>query len=169
MVTIPAISLQDKGLYMLKRIITIGALFLVMAPVWAQNRPNPIQWKYTAEKIDEKTYAVHITGLLESGWHAYSQNQPKEAVAQPTVIRFKTNPLVGIQGKVKEVGEMEHWMDQVSGIKANQYENQVDFIQTVKVRTTGKTSLTGTLTFQVCTDEMCLPPATREFAIELGQ
>jgi Disulphide bond corrector protein DsbC len=132
------------------------------------NRSSPIQWNYSVRKINEKTFEVHLTASLQSGWHAYSQTQPEEAVAQPTVIRFKPNPLVEVRGRVKEKGNLEKWQDKVKGIKANQYENKIDFIQVIKVRSMGKTNISGTLTYQVCTEELCLPPKTDAFDISLG-
>jgi Disulphide bond corrector protein DsbC len=153
----------------MKRILPFFVFVFALTTAWAQSNQAPIQWQYSAKKIAEKTYEVHLTAMLESGWHAYSQTQPEEAVAQPTAIKFKTNPLVGIQGKIKEVGTLEKWQDEATGIKANQYENQVDFVQIVKLKGDVKTNVTGSLTYQVCTDKMCLPPKTDDFSIKVGQ
>lgn len=130
---------------------------------------SPIQWQYTAKKISDKSYEVHILATLKSGWHAYSQSQPDEAVAQPTEIKFKPNPLLNVQGKIKELGALEKWQDETTGIKANQYKDKVDFVQVVVLKGNVKTSISGSLTYQVCTDEMCLPPKTEPFSVVLGQ
>ena len=134
-----------------------------------KNTLHPIVWQYSAKKIAERTYEVHLTAQLEAGWHAYSQQQPKEAVAQPTEIHFKSNPLISITGKVKEVGALEKWKDEASGIMANQYANKVDFIQVVRLKANVRTNVSGSLTYQVCTDEMCLPPRTETFSIPLEE
>ncbi|MDO6434546.1 protein-disulfide reductase DsbD family protein [Flavitalea sp. BT771] len=130
---------------------------------------HPIAWQYSARKVADKTYEVHLTAQLQTGWHAYSQKQPEDAVAQPTEIRFKPNPLVGLMGKIREIGAMEKWKDEASGIQANQYANQVDFVQVVKVKGNVRTSVSGSLTYQVCTNEMCLPPKTDNFVVQLGE
>ncbi|HWK06659.1 MAG TPA: protein-disulfide reductase DsbD domain-containing protein [Puia sp.] len=155
----------------MKRILPFFVFIFAFTAAYSQGNmsQNPIQWQYSAKKVADKTYEIHLTANLESGWHAYSQTQPEEAVAQPTAIKFKTNPLVGIQGKVKEVGTMEKWQDEATGIKANQYENQVDFVQVVKLKGDVKTNISGSLTYQVCTDRMCLPPKTDDFSIKVGQ
>lgn len=97
----------------MKRILPSLVFILAFTAAHSQGNmsQNPIQWQYSAKKIADKTYEVPLTASLESGWHAYSQTQPEEAVAQPTAIRFKANPLVGMQGKIKEVGTMEKWQD----------------------------------------------------------
>jgi cytochrome c biogenesis DsbD-like protein len=150
----------------MKRLLSI---LLFCSPAIAVLSQSPIQWQYTAKKISDKSYEVHISGTLKTGWHAYSQSQPEEAVAQPTQIKFKPNPLLSMQGKIKEFGALEKWQDQATGIKANQYKDKVDFVQVVVVKGNVKTSVSGSLTYQVCTDEMCLPPKTEPFNVELGQ
>jgi thiol:disulfide interchange protein DsbD len=149
--------------------VVLFILGLTLSAASAQRGLHPIAWQYSARKVADKTYEVHLTAQLQSGWHAYSQKQPEDAVAQPTEIRFKPNPLVGLMGKIREIGAMEKWKDEASGIQANQYANQVDFVQVVKVKGNVRTSVSGSLTYQVCTDEMCLPPKTDNFVVQLGE
>ena len=153
----------------MKQTIVISALLLASAAGLAQRDLHPIAWQYSARKVADKTYEVHLTAQLEDGWHAYSQKQPEDAVAHPTDIKFKPNPLVGLMGKIREVGEMEKWKDETTGIQANQYAKKVDFVQVVKIRGNAKTSVSGSLTYQVCTNEMCLPPQTNNFSVNLGE
>jgi thiol:disulfide interchange protein DsbD len=151
----------------MKRTIVFSVFFFIVLMVRAQRDLHPIAWQYSARKVADRTYEVHLTALLQSGWHAYSQEQPEEAVARPTAIKFKPNPLVGLMGKTREVGAMEKWKDETTGIQANQYAGQVDFVQIVKVKGDIKTSVSGWLTYQVCTNEMCLPPRTDNFVVRL--
>lgn len=154
---------------MKQSLFILPILLFSMVLARAQNSLHPIVWQYSAKKIAERTYEVHLTAQMEAGWHAYSQQQPKDAVAQPTEIHFKSNPLISIMGKVKEVGAMEKWKDEASGIMANQYANRVDFVQIVRVKARIKTNISGSLTYQVCTNEMCLPPRTDAFSISLEE
>ena len=52
-----------------------------------------------------KTYEIHMTATIQTGWHLYSQTQPEDAIAIPTGIKFTSNPLVTAEGPVKEVGK----------------------------------------------------------------
>jgi thiol:disulfide interchange protein DsbD len=154
----------------MKRTLIFSVLSLAVAATRAQSGGlHPIAWEFSAKKIADKTYEVHLTAQLQSGWHAYSQQQPKEAVAQPTEIHFKHNPLVGMIGKIKEIGSMERWKDEATGIMANQYDKQVDFVQVVKIKGNIRTNVSGSLTYQVCTNEMCLPPKTESFTVNLDE
>ncbi len=127
-------------------------------------RPDPAHFTFTAEKQGDKLYDVKLTATMDAGWHIYSQTQPPEAIAQPTSIVFSKNPIVMLDGKAKEVGDKQTYEDKKAGIIQYQYA-KVDFVQKIKMKAAAKTVLAGTITYQACTDEMCLPPKTVTFSI----
>jgi thiol:disulfide interchange protein DsbD len=129
---------------------------------------TPAHWEYRAVRTADRTYEIHLTVTLDAGWHAYSQVQPASAVAVPTKIVFTKNPLVMLEGKIKEEGKLEKWEDVSTGISADQYADKVDFVQVVKLKADAKTGLGGSVTFQVCTSSMCLPPKTMPFSIAIN-
>jgi hypothetical protein len=145
----------------MKRLITI-AIFL-FAGIAASAQLNPITWTFSAKKISDKTYEIHMKANIQSGWHLYSQNQPEDAIAIPTSFVFNGNPLLELSGKIKEVGKMEKFHDAKLNISANQYSSTVDFVQVVKLKGNARTKLTGSVEFQTCDDKKCLPPKTVQF------
>jgi len=128
---------------------------------------NPVSWKYAATKIADNTFEVRITANIEPGWHLYSQVQPDDAIAEPTTFSFSKNPLLSIEGKIKEDGKLEKFHDAKLDVSANQYSKQVEFVQVVKVKGSAKTSVSGNVRYQTCNDEKCLPPKTVNFSIAL--
>jgi thiol:disulfide interchange protein DsbD len=131
------------------------------------NAQTPVSWSFNSKKVSDKTYEVHLTANIQSGWHLYSQDQPSDAIAIPTSVTINNNPLLKLDGKVKEVGKMEKFNDKNLGISAHQYSNKVDFVQVVKVKSTAKTNVSGSVEFQTCDDKKCLPPKTVDFNIAL--
>ena len=117
--------------------------------------PNPVSWTFTAKKLADKTYEVHLAATVQSGWHLYSQVQPEDAIIIPTEIKFNPNPLAKLEGKVKETGKVEKFHDARLGVSANQYAGNVDFVQVVKLKSKAKTNITGTVEFQTCDDKKC--------------
>jgi len=148
----------------MKKLVFIIAILFVSGTAMTQ---NPVSWVFTSKKINEKVYEVHLIATIQPGWHLYSQNQPKDAIAQPTTFVFNNNPLLSFDGKVREVGKLEKYRDEVLDVSANQYSNQVSFVQTVKLKGNAKTAVTGKLEFQTCDDKKCLPPKTTNFIIAL--
>jgi thiol:disulfide interchange protein DsbD len=141
----------------------IGFLFTA----WSVNAQNPVSWSFSSKKISDKTYEVHFTASIQSGWHLYSQDQPDDAVAIPTNVSISNNPLLKLDGKVKEIGKMEKFKDKALGISAHQYSNKVVFVQVVKLKANAKTNVSGNIEFQTCDDKKCLPPKTVNFNIAL--
>ena len=124
---------------------------------------NPVSWSFNSKKIADKTYEVRMTATMQPGWHLYSQVQPEDAIAIPTDIQFNKNPLLTLNGAIKEVGKMEKFKDDKLGVAANQYAKKVEFVQVVKLKANAKTNLTGTIEYQTCDDEKCLPPKKVNF------
>ena len=153
-------------MYRMKKIFFILSSLLVVVIASAQNL-NPVSWSFSSKKISDNVYELQIVASIQQGWHVYSQNQPKDAIAQPTLFAFNKNPLLQFDGNVKEVGNLEKFKDKELDISANQYSNKVTFIQRVKLRGKAKTNVTGKLTFQTCNDEKCLPAKTINLSIAL--
>ncbi len=128
---------------------------------------SPVSWTFSSKKIDDKTYEVRMVATIQRGWHLYAQKQPADAIAQPTAFNFNNNPLLNLEGKVKEIGKLEKYKDENLDISANQYSNKVDFVQIVKMKGKAKTAVTGQLEYQTCDDKKCLPPKTVNFSIAL--
>jgi hypothetical protein len=146
----------------------ILSLTLVMA-AWAVTAQSnkEVKWEFTAKKLADKTYEVHLTARINGDWHLYAQNVGVEGPV-PTTFTFTKNPLLSLDGKVKELGKVIKKTEEVWGGVVNYYENTVDFVQVVKVKGAAKTSLAGKVEFMVCNDEKCLPPAEVPFTINIG-
>ncbi len=143
--------------------------FFIMAVGFtaANAQLNPVSWSFASKKIADKTYEVHLTATMQSGWHLYSQVQPEDAIAIPTDFKLNSNPLLTLDGKIKEIGKMEKFHDAKLEVSANQYAGKVDFVQVVKLKANAKTNLTGSVEYQTCDDKKCLPPKTVNFSIPI--
>ena len=148
----------------MKKILAACIGILCISTAMAQ---RPVSWKYTSKKISEKVYELHITATIENGWHLYAQKQPENFIGSPTAFKFNTHPLLVFKGKVKEVGELKKTKEPTLGLESWQYANEVDFVQQVTVKGNVKTAVSGSIEFQVCTDEKCLPPSSVNFNISL--
>ncbi len=144
------------------------ALVLMGFAGLAQAQLNPISWTFSAKKISDNTYEVQMKASIQTNWHLYSQTQPEDAVAMPTTFVLSPNPLFTLEGKIKETGKMEKYTDKILKVSANQYSNTVTFTQVVKLKGKAKTSITGTVEYQTCDDQKCLPPKKVSFKVALG-
>jgi thiol:disulfide interchange protein DsbD len=142
--------------------------FLFFTSISYGQQLSPVSWAFTSKKLSDNVYELQLIATIQTGWHLYSQVQPSDAVAQPTSFNFSKNPLVDLEGKVKEIGKLEKYKDKALDISANQYSQKVTFVQKVKVKGKVKTNVSGKLEFQTCDDKKCLPPKKVNFSIALG-
>ncbi len=127
---------------------------------------NPVKWTYTAKKIADKTYELHITATIDGNWHLYAQDAG--IGPEPTVVNFTANPLITLYGKVKEIGKLEKSFDKNFNSVLKYYGKKVDFVQKIKVRSSIATVVKGSVYFMVCNDRQCLPPRDVPFSINVG-
>ena len=149
----------------MKHLIPVLAL-LFATSVFGQSNKQ-VQWNFTTKKINETTYEVHMTATVNGDWHLYAQNVGVEGPI-PTSFTFNKNPLVVLDNKIKEVGNLVKKKEQVWGGVVNYYESKVNFIQIVKLKSNVKTNLAGKVEFMVCNDSQCLPPSTVDFKVNIG-
>lgn len=128
---------------------------------------QPVVWSYGAKKTADRTYEVEIKASIKEGWHLFSQKQPADAIALPTVFVINPNPLLIRKGTLREIGKLEKYKDNTLGVTAHQYAGQVRFVQTVSLKAKVKTVFAGSVEFQTCDDEKCLPPQKVNFSIPL--
>jgi Disulphide bond corrector protein DsbC len=123
---------------------------------------NPVKFSYSTVKKGNNQYEVHIKTAVEPKWHIYSIFNP-DGGAQATALTF-TN--VKSVGKAKEAGKMQTVFEKEFKVNQKYFEQNVDFIQTVKV-SPGTKKVSGTIEYMVCNDKQCLPPKTIAFDIAL--
>lgn len=145
-----------------------GLLSIVFFCSLLVSAQNPISWTFTAKKLGTNTYEIHMTAAIQNEWHLYSQNQPEDAIAIPTSFTIKRNPLIALNGKIKEIGKLEKFKDENLGLSANQYSKKVDFVQVVNLKGKVKTNFSGSVEYQTCDDKKCLPPKTVNFNVTLN-
>ena len=149
-----------------KKALSLIAL-LGMLKIAAAQLQNPVRWEFTAKKISPLTYEIHLTAHIENGWHIYSQSTP-EGGPVPSSIRFQKNPLLFMEGPVKEEGKLEQRNEPLFGVDVKQYDGKVDFVQSIRLKAKVKTVVRGSIYFMSCNDRDCLPPKSVPFSIAIN-
>src|SRR5688572_12711565 len=143
-------------------ILLVFAGFTSMAQSYKQ-----VKWNYSVKKISDKTYEVHMTASIGGNYHMYAQNVGVEGPL-PTSFSFTKNPLIVLDGKVKENGKLIKKFESIWGGNVSYFEKTVDFVQVVKLKANVKTNLAGKVEFMVCDEEKCLPPSDVEIKVSIG-
>lgn len=148
---------------MLKKIL-IKLYFLLWVSLVYSQEHEPVRWRFTANKTGDKTFEICATANIQHPWHIYSQDTP-EGAALPTSFSFNNNPLLIFEGKPVEKGNVIKVKEKKNILKY--YNQKVVFVQVIKLKTNAKTNIIGKVDYMACTNERCLPPASREFSVSL--
>ncbi|HMI62344.1 MAG TPA: protein-disulfide reductase DsbD domain-containing protein [Puia sp.] len=150
----------------MKKTILFGLAVLAGSLVMAQSSKE-VSWNYTAKKIADKTYEIHMTATIGGNYHLYAQDAGGEGPI-PTTFTFTKNPLYTLDGTVKEKGQLVKKFESAWSHDVKYYEKTVDFVQVVKLKSNVKTNLAGKVEFMVCNDQQCLPPADVDIKVNIG-
>jgi thiol:disulfide interchange protein DsbD len=149
----------------MKKILLAGCLALISMAVSAQSNKQ-VKWTYSAKKIADRTYEVHLTATINGNWHMYAQDGGDGPIS--TSFTYTKNPLLAFEGKTAEVGKMKKVYEEAFKSEVRYYEKSVDFVQKVKLKGNAKTNLAGKVEFMVCNDKECLPPSEIDFSVNIG-
>ncbi|WP_299337064.1 protein-disulfide reductase DsbD [uncultured Psychroserpens sp.] len=117
---------------------------------------KPVKWNTSVEKISDNEYDLISTATIDSGWHLYSQNVPKNGPI-PTTFQYKANADYELSGSTSE-GEGHTVDDPVFQMQIKFFEDKAEFRQRIKVLNQELSLVEGEVEFMVCDDEKCLPP-----------
>lgn len=126
---------------------------------------DPVSWTAKSRKKGDKTEIV-LTATLPKPWHIYSQFTG-EGGPVATSFTFSKNPLVTLDGKVKEMGTLKQQYDKLFDTNVKYFGDKVEFVQLVKVKGNIKTNINVTVEYMTCDDSQCLPPTKKNFNVAL--
>lgn len=129
-------------------------------------KPNPIQWKCTAQKTNTNTYRIHVTAFISDPWRLYSWESEWEG-PMPTLIEFEEHSLIHILGEPKEMGTFKEAYDPKSDVRMRYYTTVANFVQEVRAHIQ-PLWVKGKVIFTACTEKRCLEPKEIEFQVELN-
>jgi len=126
---------------------------------------NPVNWSFSSKRISDTEAELLFTATIEDGWHLYSQTLPEDG-PMPTEFVFDKATGITLMGKVSEPKGHEEY-DEMFKMKVKYFDTQAIFVQKVKITANKPVKISGTLSFQTCDDNSCLP-GEAEFSFTLA-
>ena len=150
----------------IKPILIVLAYVFSANTLFAQNMiADPSTWTFETKHVKDNHYQLIFHLKLKEGWHIWSLNPGGDGFQIVPSFKIKKNDAVIKLGAFKEKGNaITELMDGVDG-KVTYFKNKVDYIAELEVN--NNITLSGTYTYQVCDDKMCLPPATKKCSFEI--
>ena len=122
------------------------------------------KWDFEIVKQENK-YLVRASVLLETGWHIFSSNPGGDGSLTSTELEINELKKQKTSIEYQEFGELHE--KEIAGIGSVRfYENnavfQIEFNELTNIKT-----LNGSVNFQICNDQMCMAPTTKNFTLTI--
>ncbi|MBS1774232.1 MAG: hypothetical protein JST82_15345 [Bacteroidetes bacterium] len=147
-------------------------LFIVLGMMLSFNsiaKPidDPTTWSYEVKSKGNHEYELVFHLTIKDKWHIWSMTPGGDGFLIPPSFTFNKAADVQLVGKTTEHGnKVTSTVEGVEG-KVHYYAGKVDYVQVVKVK--GSSKVSGTYEYQVCSDNVCLPPKTNSFSFEIKE
>jgi len=113
---------------------------------------DPVKWKYNINESGEIVF--HAT--VDRGWHLYDMNLPEGG---PISTSFDFAEIKGAElvGKVVSNSKIHSEYDESFKMTVRWFEGNPTFIQKLKITDRGKFLVSGSVSYQACNDQFCVP------------
>lgn len=129
---------------------------------------DPVSWKFFVEDETDSTAVLVAEAEIDEGWHLYATDLGgKDEGPLPTEFTFETVDGFSLAGEVTS-NEPKVAFDPNFEMDLAYFDGQAIFRQEVKKISGKKGEVKGYVSFMVCDDYKCLPPATVDFSYQLS-
>ena len=137
----------------MKKILFLLLTFLAFAKGNSQIL-DPVKWTTKIEKKSENNYILTFNGVIEKGWHVYSQFTP-DGGPLPLEVVFKNQAgNYSLIGKAKESKTTTAFND-VFGVNEIYFEKKAQIQQEISLKNQNNLKIEVNLNYQVC-KEVCI-------------
>lgn len=145
--------------------LLVVAFAMMVTGAFAQVH-NPVKWEVAHKKLNSKEAVVFVKATIQSGWHIYSQNVPKGGPIA-TSFTFNSSKDFALDGKTAEPKPATKY-EEVFEMNVPYFTRQVVFQQRVKLNSKTPVKVAGTVEWQACDANQCLPPDEYNFAVTIN-
>lgn len=146
-------------------LVLLAAVFSMEAGAQGGITADPTVWKYEVKKTGENKYDLVFHLVLKNHFHIWSFKPGGDGGSLPPSFKFNKQKGLTLVGETKEKGKLvsEVMLEDEPAFKY--FYDKVDYTQSITV--TNNLKITGTHKYQVCNDNGCLQPVTKDFSFNI--
>jgi thiol:disulfide interchange protein DsbD len=126
---------------------------------------EPVSWSFSLKQKGQEVHLI-FKATIDEGWHLYDTSLP-DGGPIPTSINYNDSTLFDLSGELKKNPQPTEVFDQAFQMNLRYFSRQVEFIQTIRLKSDKPVTVDGYVEFMVCNDETCLPPTEADFEFKL--
>jgi len=148
------------------RFILMVVAMLVATTLLAQVE-NPVKWKFTTDKVEGQEAELVFTADIDYPWHLYSAYLPAGGPIATTAYYDESDAYTLVDGIV-EVSKPKIKYDEGFQMDVGTLSGKAELRQKVLFKDGGPQTVSGEIEFQVCDDNVCLPPMAVPFTFTVN-
>lgn len=129
---------------------------------------DPIDWSQEINKLSDTEYELVFKANMEENWHIYSQYLERDDGPLATEVSFlnadKNYSLIGKTSEPKTKPKF----DEAFGMEIRYFGGKANLKQKIKLLNTDTKMIKAEVFYQICDNERCLAPETKEFTFILN-
>ena len=126
---------------------------------------EPVKWSFSSKQSGQEVQLI-FKAIIDQGWHLYDTSLP-DGGPVPTSINYSDSSLFELTGELKKNPQPVQIFDKAFQMDLRYFNRQVEFIQTIRLKSDKAVTVSGYVEFMVCDDEKCLPPTEADFEFKL--
>ncbi len=150
---------------MKKTMILMGVAIMMATSIFAQVE-DPVSWTFSVDKVQGQEAELVFSAEIDYPWHLYSAKLPAGGPIATTPW-YDESEAYSLVGDIIEVSKPKIKFDVGFQMEVGTIEKKAEFRQKVKFKGSGAQKITGEIEYQVCDDEVCLPPKGVPFSFEV--
>jgi thiol:disulfide interchange protein DsbD len=150
---------------MKKLLLLLILIYIVPVSIFSLVK-NPVKWQYSYKFLNKNIVELKLKASIDKGWHMYGAFFPQGGPIV-TTFHFEPSPFYSKIDTIKEVTKPERFKDPNFDMEVAMHSGKAEFIQKFALKKNGEFTLKGSIEFQACDNQMCLPPKNEEFAINI--
>lgn len=145
----------------MRRIAVIISFMMLVLSMSAQMF-NPVKWDITLDMGKDNKGEIVMKGVIEKGWHMYSDDIDPNVGPQPFELSLSTLEGAKLEGGIKSNQTPHKEFDDLFGADLSWWTGTVELRQPFTV--TGDTyKIQGSVRYSACNNENCIPPTKESF------
>ena len=143
----------------------MGVAILMATSIFAQVE-DPVKWTFSVDNVIGQEAELVFSAEIDYPWHLYSAHLP-EGGPIATKPWYDESDNYTLVDEIAESPKAKVKFDAGFQMDVGTLAGKAEFRQKVKFKDAGTQTVSGEIEFQVCDDEVCLPPKSVSFAFEV--
>ena len=142
--------------------------FLCLLPILSSaqgGRQDVVHWDFSVIRKSSNTWTLKAKATMDKGYHIWALDAGGDGSLIPTAIAVEEPDELTWEGEWKEIRKpREQTYEFIEG-KVFFFEGSATFTRDFKAEK--GITLTGSAEYQTCNEQMCYPPTSAEFSLEV--